>query len=297
MNSTKDIKQKPMRTAEKKRKSSDGSKSKRSLTVRLLGAPYVLWALIFILVPLLIVVYYAFTDQNGAFTVDNIAGLRDYADVFWISIEYSFIASVITLVISYPFAYLMSRKRENTQRIMMMLVMLPMWMNLLIRTYSWMNILEKNGIINNILTAIGLEPVKMIGTPGAVIFGMIYNYIPYMILPIYTVMSKIDESVLEAAEDLGSNGISKLRRIILPMSMPGVVSGFTMVFVPSVSTFYISQKLGGKIMLIGDAIEKQIQSLYNYNLGAALSLVLMVLILVSMALMKKFAGDNDSIIV
>ncbi|MBQ7312374.1 MAG: ABC transporter permease, partial [Clostridia bacterium] len=183
------------------------------------------------------------------------------------------------------------------QRIMMMLVMLPMWMNLLIRTYSWMNILERNGLINNFLALFGVEPLKMIGTPGAVIFGMIYNYIPYMILPIYTVMSKIDVSVLEAAEDLGSNGFSKLRRIILPMSMPGVVSGFTMVFVPSVSTFYISQKLGGKIMLIGDAIEKQIQSLYNYNLGAALSLVLMVMILICMALMKKFAGDsNDGLI-
>ncbi len=271
---------------------------KRSLMQRILGTPYILWSAIFIIVPLLIVVYYAFTDANGDFTMNNIVGLREYGEVFWISIEYSFIATVITLVISYPFAYLMSRKRASAQRIMMMLVMLPMWMNLLIRTYSWMNILEKNGIINNFLGTFGIEPLKMIGTPGAVIFGMIYNYIPYMILPIYTVMSKIDVSVLEAAEDLGSNSLSKLRRIILPMSMPGVVSGFTMVFVPSVSTFYISQKLGGKIMLIGDAIEKQIQSLYNYNLGAALSLVLMVLILISMALMKKFAGDSsDGLIV
>lgn len=266
---------------------------KRSLSQKLLGAPYIVWAAIFIVVPLLIVVYYSFTDADGHFTFVNIKGLLDYMEVFWISIEYSFIATIITLLISYPFAYLMSRKSENTQRIMMMLVMLPMWMNLLIRTYSWMNILEKNGIINNILTSLGMQPLKLIGTPGAVIFGMIYNYIPYMILPIYSVMAKIDPSVLEAAEDLGSNGLSKLRRIILPLSMPGVVSGFTMVFVPSVSTFYISQKLGGKIMLIGDAIEKQIQSLYNYNLGAALSLVLMVLILISMALMKKFAGDED----
>lgn len=266
---------------------------KRSLTKRLLGAPYVLWAVLFTVIPLLIVVYYAFTDSDGAFTFNNIAALKEYGDVFWISIEYSFIATVITLVIAYPFAYIMSRKRESAQQIMMMLVMLPMWMNLLIRTYSWMNILEKNGIINTLLGNFGIEPLKMIGTPGAVIFGMIYNYIPYMILPIYTVMSKIDISILEAAEDLGSNGISKLRRVILPLSMPGVISGFTMVFVPSVSTFYISQKLGGKIMLIGDAIEKQIQSLYNYNLGAALSLVLMVMILISMALMKKFAGDSS----
>ncbi|MBE6710768.1 MAG: ABC transporter permease [Clostridia bacterium] len=270
---------------------------KKTLGQQLLGAPYVVWAALFVIVPLIIVVYYAFTDAGGNFTMDNIAKLSEYKEVFWLSIEYSFIATVICLLVSYPFAYLMSRKRESTQRIMMMLVMLPMWMNLLIRTYSWMNILERNGLINNFLALFGVEPLKMIGTPGAVIFGMIYNYIPYMILPIYTVMSKIDVSVLEAAEDLGSNGFSKLRRIILPMSMPGVVSGFTMVFVPSVSTFYISQKLGGKIMLIGDAIEKQIQSLYNYNLGAALSLVLMVMILICMALMKKFAGDsNDGLI-
>ncbi|MBO4932820.1 MAG: ABC transporter permease [Clostridia bacterium] len=270
---------------------------KKTLGQQLLGAPYVVWAALFVIVPLIIVVYYAFTDACGNFTMDNIAKLSEYKEVFWLSIEYSFIATVICLLVSYPFAYLMSRKRESTQRIMMMLVMLPMWMNLLIRTYSWMNILERNGLINNFLALFGVEPLKMIGTPGAVIFGMIYNYIPYMILPIYTVMSKIDVSVLEAAEDLGSNGFSKLRRIILPMSMPGVVSGFTMVFVPSVSTFYISQKLGGKIMLIGDAIEKQIQSLYNYNLGAALSLVLMVMILICMALMKKFAGDsNDGLI-
>ena len=267
---------------------------KRTLGQRLLGAPYIVWAAIFIIVPLLIVVYYSFTDADGNWTLSNIKALADYKEVFWISIEYSFIATVITLFISYPFAYLMSRKKENAQRIMMMLVMLPMWMNLLIRTYSWMNILERNGIINNFLANFGIEPLKMIGTPGAVIFGMIYNYIPYMILPIYSVMSKIDPSLLEAAEDLGSNGWSKLRRVILPMSMPGVVSGFTMVFVPSVSTFYISQKLGGKIMLVGDAIEKQIQSLYNYNMGAALSLVLMVLILISMAVMKKFAGDEGS---
>lgn len=266
---------------------------KKSLAQQLLGAPYVVWAALFVIVPLVIVVYYAFTDADGAFTFANIAKLREYKEVFMISIEYSFIATVICLLVSYPFAYLMSRKKGSTQRIMMMLVMLPMWMNLLIRTYSWMNILEKNGLINNFLGLFGIEPLKMIGTPGAVIFGMIYNYIPYMILPIFTVMSKIDVSVLEAAEDLGSNGFSKLRRIILPMSMPGVISGFTMVFVPSVSTFYISQKLGGKIMLIGDAIEKQIQSLYNYNLGAALSLVLMVMILVCMALMKKFAGDSS----
>ena len=260
---------------------------KRTFAQRIAGAPYILWAALFILIPLAIVVGYAFTDADGNFTLTNIRQLA----------EYSFIATVITLVISYPFAYLMSRKGMAAQRIMMMLVMLPMWMNLLIRTYSWMNILERNGVINNILGSFGIEPLKMVGTPGAVIFGMIYNYIPYMIIPIYTVMSKIDKSLLESAEDLGSNNLSKLRRVILPLSMPGVISGFTMVFVPSVSTFYISQKLGGgKIMLIGDAIERQIQTSYNYNLGASLSLILMVVILVSMIIVNKFAGDEDIII-
>ncbi len=270
---------------------------KRTLAQRIAGAPYILWALLFILIPLAIVVGYAFTDADGNFTLQNIRQLAEYRDIFLISFVYPFIATVITLVISYPFAYLMSRKGMAAQRIMMMLVMLPMWMNLLIRTYSWMNILERNGVINNILATFGIEPLKMVGTPGAVIFGMIYNYIPYMIIPIYTVMSKIDKSLLESAEDLGSNSLSKLRRVILPLSMPGVISGFTMVFVPSVSTFYISQKLGGgKIMLIGDAIERQIQTSYNYNLGASLSLILMVVILVSMIIVNRFAGDEDIII-
>ena len=261
---------------------------------RIIGAPYILWAAIFIVVPLLIVAYYAFTDPNGNLTLENIRNLRDYGSIFRISIVYSVIATVISLVLAYPFAYVMSRKREKTQQIMMVLVMLPMWMSLLILTYSWMNILERNGLVNNLLGKLGLNPLTLIGTPGAVIFGMVYNYIPYMILPIYSVMSKIDPSVLEAAEDLGSGGFSKLYRVILPLSMPGVVSGITMVFVPSVSTFYISQKLGdGKILLVGDVIERQIQAQNNYNMGAALSLVLMVLIILSLALMKLFAGESD----
>jgi len=224
--------------------------------------------------------------------------LKNYSGTFAISILYSLIATVICLVIAYPFAYVMSRKGPSAQRVMMMLVMLPQWMNLLIRTYSWMNILEKNGLINNLLGMVGIEPLKMIGTPGAVIFGMIYNYLPYMILPIYTVMSKIDTSLLESAEDLGSNALSKLRRVIFPLSIPGVVSGITMVFVPCVSTFYISQKLGGgKIMLVGDVIERQIQVQNNYNLGSALSLVLMIFILISMAVINRFSDGNEEIIV
>ena len=271
---------------------------KNSLGQTLVACPYYIWAAIFVIVPVFVVIYYAFSDSSGNFTISNIAALKNYTDVFLISIVYSLIATLITLIIAYPFAYFISRKSPSTQRIMYMLVMLPQWMNLLIRTYSWMNILEKNGIINNLLMSVGLDPLKMIGTPGAVIFGMIYNYLPYMILPIYTVMSKIDTSLLEGAEDLGSNALSKLRRIILPLSVPGVVSGITMVFVPCVSTFYISQKLGGgKIMLVGDVIERQIQVQNNYNLGSALSLVLMIFILVSMAVVNRFSDGNEEIIV
>ena len=267
---------------------------KRSLLSKLVGAPYVVWAVIFIVVPLLLVVYYSFTDKSGALTVENITALTNYKDIFIKSVVYSVIATVITLIIAYPFSYAVSRMRASAQRMMMLLIMLPMWMNLLIRTYSWMNILERNGVINSVLGFLGIAPLKMIGTPGAVILGMVYNYLPYLILPIYTVMSKIDISLFEAADDLGASAWQRLRRVVMPMSLPGVISGITMVFVPSVSTFYISQKLGGgKIMLIGDAIERQIQQQYNYNLGAAMSLVLMIMIIISLAVMNRFADSEE----
>ena len=265
-----------------------------TLAARIARAPYILWAAIFIVVPLIIVVYYSFTDASGAFTLANIKELTQYKETFLISIWYSLLATLITLVLAYPFAFFMSRKQANLQRMMILLVMLPMWMNLLIRTYSWMNILERNGIINSLLGMVGIEPLTMIGTGGAVVLGMVYNYLPYMILPIYTVMSKIDTSLLEAAEDLGANNGARLRRVILPLSKPGVISGVVMVFVPSISTFYISQKLGGgKIMLIGDVIERQVQSAYNYNLGAAMSLILMIWVWVSMAVVNRWAGDRE----
>ena len=270
---------------------------KKSLGAKLINAPYLLWAAIFIIVPLFIVLYYAFTDSNGNFSFANIAMLSDYTDTFLISIWYSIIATAICLLIAYPLALIMSKKSVNKQRMMMMLIMLPMWMNLLIRTYSWMNILENNGIINNLLGWFGISPIKMIGTPGAVIFGMVYNYLPYMIIPIYNLLSKLDNLLLEAAEDLGSNAFVRFKKVILPLSVPGVISGITMVFVPSVSTFYISQKLGGgKIMLIGDVIDRQMQQSYNYNLGASLSLILMVLILISMFIMNRFDKDGEMIV-
>ena len=242
------------------------------------------------------VVYYSFTDQAGNFTFDNIIKIFEYnfIEIFGVSILYAFIATVLTLIISYPLAFFMTKTRLSTQTTLMLLVMLPMWTNLLIRTYSLSNILERNGVINTILSSLGFEKVQLINTPGAVILGMIYNFIPYMILPIYSVLSKLDGSLLEAASDLGSNGFSTLTRVILPLSMPGVISGITMVFVPSVSTFYISQKLGGiRNELIGDVIEQQFKLNSNYNLGASLSLILMILIIISMAVMNKFAADDD----
>ena len=253
-----------------------------------------LWAAIFIIVPLIFVVYYSLTDASGAFSLEYIKDIGRYRDIMLNSIWLGFIATIISLVISYPLAYIMARSTANVQRTMMMLVMLPMWMNLLIRTYSLMILLQDTGIINPALGFLRLPPLKMINTDGAVVLGMVYNYIPYMILPLYSIMAKLDRGLVEAAEDLGANKFAVLKKIILPLSLPGIASGFTMVFVPSVSTFYISKKLGGNtVSLIGDIIEMQFKSSNNYNLGAALSLVLMVLIIICMAVMNRFTSDDD----
>lgn len=260
------------------------------------ASPYVVWSVIFIIVPIAMVAYYSFTDQAGNFTFDNIIKIFEYnfIEIFGVSILYAFIATIITLLISYPLAFFMTKTKLSTQATLMLLVMLPMWTNLLIRTYSLSNILERNGVINTLLDSLGFEKLQLINTPGAVILGMIYNFIPYMILPIYSILSKLDTSLLEAASDLGSNGFTTLIRVILPLSMPGIISGITMVFVPSVSTFYISQKLGGiRNELIGDVIEQQFKLNSNYNLGASLSLILMIMIIISMAIMNKFAADDD----
>ena len=266
----------------------------KSLSKKLVASPYLLWAAIFIIVPLLFVVYYSLVDANGAFTLEYVSQIGKYKDIMLNSIWLGFIATVISLVLAYPLAFIMARSNLNVQRTMMMLVMLPMWMNLLIRTYSLMILLQDTGIINSALSFLRLPNVHMINTQSAVVLGMIYNYIPYMILPLYSIMAKIDNGLIEAAEDLGANKLTVLRKIILPLSMPGIASGFTMVFVPSVSTFYISKKLGGNAFaLIGDVIEMQFKSSNNYNLGAALSLVLMFLILICMAIMNRFTGDDD----
>ena len=270
---------------------------KTSFLSKLISAPYIVWSVLFIVAPMIMVVYYAFTDRSGAFTWNNITALTAYKETFARSIGYAVAATVICLVLAYPLAYIMARSKASKQRTLMMLVMLPMWMNFLIRTYSWISILSNTGIINNLLKAVGLPTVQMINTPGAVILGMVYNFLPYMVLPIYSIMSKLDYSLTEAAQDLGCSSTSVLRRVIMPLSMPGVVSGITMVFVPSVSTFYISQKLGGgKFLLVGDSIEMQFQSAYNYNLGASLSLVLMLMIIVCMLVMNRFADDDEEAI-
>ncbi len=267
---------------------------KPSLLQKLASAQYILWSLIFIIAPLILVVYYAFTDAQGQFTLANIQQLSSYSGIFLRSIGYGLVATVICLLLSYPFAYILSQSGAKRQSTMILLVMLPMWMNFLLRTYSWMTILEDTGLINTFLGFFGVGPLHMINTGGAVILGMVYNFIPYMILPLYSVMSKLDKSLIEAAQDLGASRLAVVRKVIFPLSVPGVVSGITMVFVPCVSTFYISQKLGGgTFSLIGDIIEMQFQTAYNYNLGAALSLVLMVLILICMAVMNRFA-DQDS---
>ena len=267
---------------------------KRSLGEKLVASPYVVWAAMFIIVPLIFVAYYSLTDSNGNFTLEYIADIGRYKDVMLNSTWLGFIATVISLLLAYPLAYIMARSKANTQRTMMMLVMLPMWMNLLIRTYSMMILMQDTGVINSVLSALNLPNLHMINTQGAVVFGMVYNYIPYMILPLYNIMSKMDHNLIEAAEDLGGNKVTVFKNIVLPLSMPGIASGFTMVFVPSVSTFYISKKLGGNTFsLIGDVIEMQFKSSNNYNLGAALSMVLMVMIIICMMVMNRFTGDDD----
>ena len=281
---------------------------KSTLLSRLIGAPYIVWAVLFIIVPIGMVAYYAFTDATGAFTFENMLEIGKYTDTFILSIWLGLLATVISLVIAYPLAYIIANSGENRQKIMMMLIMLPMWMNFLLRTYSWMTILEDNGFLTTTLNSViesicnGLgkefEPIHLINTRGAVVLGMVYNFLPYMILPIYTVILKMDRSLIEVAQDLGCNKMQVFKNITIPLSLPGVISGFTMVFVPSVSTFYISQKLGGTgTTLIGDIIETQFQTANNFHLGASLSFVLMILIFICLAVMNKFSDEDGEVII
>lgn len=285
---------------------------KNGLLEKLILAPYSVWAALFIVVPLIFVAYYAFTDQNFNFTFDNIsrfftatstvtdeAGAEKevytYLLIFWRSLKLAVISTLICLLMGYPAAYIISRSTPKVQKIMITLIMIPMWMNFLIRTYAWMTILQDTGIFNGLTGLLGLPPIHIIGTEAAVVIGMVYDYFPYMILPIYSVMAKMDIKLIEAARDLGCNSLGVLRRVIFPLSLPGVISGITMVLIPSISTFYISQKLGnGRFYLIGDAIEGQYVA-NNLHFAAAIAFIMMVVLLACMALMQRSAGKRAAV--
>ena len=266
------------------------------------AAPFAVWMALFTVVPLGIVLWFAFTDGNGQFTLSNLNSIVEYAGTFGISIALGGLATVLCLILAFPLAYTISRSQGRMQQTMVMIIMLPMWMNFLLRTYAWMSLLENNGFINQFLRLIGLLPeghsLALINTSGAVVLGMVYNFLPFMILPLYSVMAKIDNSVIEAAQDLGSNTLQVFKKVVLPLSIPGMLSGITMVFVPAVSTFVITKLLGGsKTLMIGDTIETMfIGQGANYNVGATLSLVLMVMILICMAITGMVdKGEEDEL--
>ena len=261
----------------------------------LLSTPYIIWMLVFTLIPLGVVGYYALTDvETGAFTLSNLNDLWSYMPVLGQSVGYSLVSAFICLLLGYPVAYFIAQRKPITQKFLYMLVMLPMCMSFLLRTLAWVGLLQDTGIINDLFALMGLGPFRLIRTPAAVVLGMVYNYLPYMILPLYATIVKIDHRLVEAAEDLGCNGVQVFSKVILPLSVPGILSGITMVFVPAVSTFYISQKLGGTdTVLIGDVIERMFKQADNPNLGAALSLVLMLLVFVCTGIMNRFAGDSE----
>lgn len=264
-----------------------------------LAYPYVLWSSLFIIVPLLLIVFFSFTEKvSGSyqFSINNFKRLMDplYIKVFTRSISLALQSTILCLVMGYPIAYMISRKPENKRGMLIMLFILPMWMNFLLRTYAWLAILGKNGLLNNLLNIIGLNSVDILYTNGAVLLGMVYNFLPFMVLPIYTSLLKMDQDLVNAAYDLGAGKITAFMKIIFPLSIPGVISGITMVFMPAVSTFVISQLLGGgKHMLIGNLIEQQFTSVGDWNFGSAISILMMILILLAMGLTSKFSDDDE----
>ena len=278
-----------------------------------LAGPYVLWMALVVIVPILLVVVYAFTTSGetaadiGGFTLDNFSRMGTYTVIFARSFQLALVATLVCLLIGYPLAYVMAKEGPGFQRVAMVIIMLPMWVNFLLRTYAWMAILENNGILNNFFEAIGLFSLinsifgtdisffPMIRTQGAVVLGMVYNYLPFMVLPIYSVIIKLDHSLVEAARDLGASSAGVFRRVTLPLSLPGVLSGVTMVFVPSVSTFAISRLLGGGTqMLLGDLIEQQfLGGAYNPHLGSAIALVMMLIVIVCMWVMNHFGEGEE----
>ena len=259
--------------------------------------PYVIWMALFVVAPILIITVYAFTGASGGFTLENFQALGQYASAFGRSFLLAAVATVVCLFIGYPLAYFLARETGWLHRMATMLIMLPMWMNFLLRTYSWKFLLERNGLINSFFGLFGLGPFQMIDTQGAIVLGMVYNFLPYMILPIFSVISKIDPKVIEAAQDLGADSVTVFRRVTFPLSLPGVLSGITMVFIPSVSTFAISRLLGGsKTLLLGNLIELQLLGgAYNPHLGSAISLVMMVIVMFCMALMNRFGEGEEGV--
>ena len=272
-------------------------KAQRSIFQKLAAVPHAFWTVLFIAAPMLFVLYFAFTDTEGNFSFSNIADLGQYTNVFILSIAFALIATAVCLIIGYPLAYFMSRQSPRMQKVLMVLIMLPMWCNLLIRTYALMALLDNGGLLNSLLGKLGLEPLPIVGSYFGVILGMVYDFLPYMVLPIFTAMTKLDYRYIEASHDLGCNNLQTMTKVIMPLTLSGVVSGVTMVFVPSISTFYISQKLGaGKIDLVGDTIERLFQNVSTYNVGAAMSLVMMILILISLTIMNKFSDEEGGMV-
>lgn len=263
---------------------------------KLLSGPYLIWMIGFIIIPLILIVIYGLTDRSGAFTLANVISIttEEHAKALWLSLGLSFISTVLCLILAYPLAMILRSRGIGQGSFVVFIFILPMWMNFLLRTLAWQTLLEKNGVINGILSTLGLPGQNLINTPGAIILGMVYNFLPFMVLPIYNVLMKIDDNVVNAARDLGANSFQVLIRILLPLSIPGIVSGITMVFVPALTTFVISNLLGGsKILLIGNVIEQEFTKGSNWNLGSGLSLVLMIFILISMALIAKYDKNGE----
>jgi len=253
--------------------------------------PYLGWMLVFTIVPLLMVLYYAFTDKAGNFTLKNFVNVSDYSHIFLYSLYVALISTVICLVLAYPLSFFISRCTQRKQSVIIMFLMVPMWMNFLLRVYAWVLILQTNGPLDTLLQIFGIH-TTLINNTGAVIVGMVYEFLPFMILPIQSVMSKIDNSLIEAAQDLGCNGLYVFRKVVFPLSVPGIISGVTMVFVPTASTFLVAQYLGGDQLMIGDVIERVFQ--FNHNTGSAIALVLMVVILGFLVFMNRF-GDKEAV--
>lgn len=272
-------------------------KQRSRLGQLMLSGPYAVWMIGFIVIPLFLIVYYGMTTKAGAFTWDNITAIASAVNLkaLWLSVELSLICTVVCLVLSYPLAMILANSKMKNSSLTAFLFILPMWMNALLRTLAWLTLLENNGVINTVLKAIGLPAIHIINTPTAIVFGMVYNYIPFMILPIYNVLVKLDGNVINAARDLGANAVQTFLRVILPLSVPGIISGITMVFVPSLTTFAISDILGGsKILLLGNIIEQKFKTANNWHAGSGLSLVLMVFIIITMVISSRYEKDGES---